>query len=178
MPTPQTKQELIQAIGESYAELMEVINQCDASVLEADFLPSASKAKCSTFSQGSNMRDLLVHAYEWQRLQVEFVANIRKGTPRDFIPEPYRKNYKEMDQVNWEKHQSTPFAKAKKLLEDSHKEVFELVDTFTDEELFGKKVFKVTYTTTMAAYFLSVTVSPYTQMTKKLKSHIRAMKKK
>jgi hypothetical protein len=48
-----------------------------------------------------------------------------------------------------------------------------LVESFTDEELFAKGVFKCTYTTTMAAYFESVTTSSYGQAVKLLKAHLK-----
>lgn len=176
MAYPQDKQSLLQAAQEGYQLLMEALKTADPKVMEANFLPKATKAKCSTFEQGENMRDILVHIYEWQRLQVAFVENIRKGDPKDFIPDPYRKNYKEMDAANWEKHQHTSFHEAVALLERSHPEIISLLDSFSEEELFGKKVFKVTYTTTMAAYFVSVTVSPYGQALKRLKAHLKSMK--
>lgn len=176
MPQPQDKASLIQQAQQNYLTLMNLINDTDASRLEAQFQPLPPSAKCTTFAQGNNLRDLLVHAYEWQQLQSAFVANIRNGQPQDFIPDPYRKNYKEMDQANWQRHQSTPLDKSIALLQGSHKEMIDLMETFTQDQLFEKKVFKVTYTTTMAAYFISVTISPYTQILKRLKSHLRNCK--
>lgn len=158
--------------------MMDALKNADKSALKTNFLPKETKAKCTTFEQGENMRDVLTHIYEWQLLQVAFVENIRKGEPKDFIPDPYRKNYKEMDEVNRLRHQSTSFDKAVSLLQETHPKMIALMESFTDEELFGKKVFKVTYTTTMAAYFVSVTLSPYSQALKRLKSHLRSLKKK
>lgn len=178
MPQPQDKNALIAAVNDSFAALKDLVRQTDMAVLESSFVPTDSKSKCTTFAQGDNLRDLLMHAYEWQRLQSDFVSNIRKGTPKDFIPEPYRKNYKEMDAVNFEKDKSVPLDQALALLDKSHGEMVALIESFSESELFEKKVFKVTYTTTMAAYFLSVTVSPYTQTLKRLKTHIRSMKMK
>lgn len=178
MPQPQDKQSLIAQATEGYNTLMEALNTADRQDLEAAFLPKEGKAKCTTFEQGENMRDVLTHIYEWQLLQIAFVENIRKGEPKDFIPDPYRKNYKEMDEANRQRHQSTGFQQALDLLAESHPKMIALIESFTEEELFGKKVFKVTYTTTMAAYFISVTLSPYSQALKRLKSHLRSLKKK
>ena len=177
MPQPQDKQSLIASAQSDYEALIGAIETADAEALSTPFLPSDKPAKCTTFQQGNDVKDLLVHALEWQRLQSAFVANIRKGEPRDFIPEPYRKNYKEMDQVNFEKHRSTSLESAIAMLKESHVEMMRLIESFSEEELFGKKVFRVTYTTTMAAYFMSVTCQPYTQSLKKLKSHLRDIKK-
>lgn len=173
---PTDKISLKEAASEGYSRLMDILLTADHASLESNFLPPAKLAKCTTFAQGENVRDLLTHIYEWQRLQVAFVDNIRKGTPKDFIPDPYRRNYKEMDEVNRLKHQSTSLQQAIEMLQKSHAEIMELIDTFSEEELFGRKVFKVTYTTTMAAYFLSVTSSPYSQSLKRIKSHLKSMK--
>ena len=50
-------------------------------------------------------------------------------------------------------------------------EMLSLADSFSEEELFTKGYYKNTYTTTMAAYFVSVTTSPYGQAVKLLKTH-------
>lgn len=178
MAQPTDKISLISMAQEGYDTLMQALTEADQQSLETPFLPQDSKGKCTTFQQGENMRDVLTHIYEWQRLQAAFVDNIRRGEPKDFIPDPYRKNYKEMDEVNRQKHQSTTLSQAIDMLQKSHPEMIQLIESFTDEELFGKKVFKVTYTTTMAAYFASVTTSPYSQALKRLKSHLRSLKKK
>lgn len=165
-------------IQSKYEDYKSLLSSASHEVLEMPFAPLPASTKCATFAQGENLRDLLTHAWEWQRLQVAFVENIRNGNPKDFIPDPYRKDYKEMDRVNWEKHQQTSLDEAIAMLDKSHQEMLALVDTFTDEELFNKKVFKVTYTTTMGAYFMSVTISPYTQIVKRLKPHIKKNSKK
>lgn len=176
MPQPQDKTSLLDSAQALFAELQTLWQNTVLSILETDFLPRTTKAKCTTFEQGDNMRDVLMHIYEWQRLQIAFVDNIRKGEPKDFIPDPYRKNYKEMDEVNRLNDQKYSASEAMEMLRQSHEEIVALAESFTEDELFGKKVFKVTYTTTMAAYFMSVTTSPYSQAIKRLKSHIRSMK--
>ena len=76
-----------------------------------------------------------------------------------------------MDKMLVEKHQGTTFGQAQDLLKQTHEEMLQLADSFTDEELFGKGYYRCTYTTTMAAYFASVTTSPYGQAAKLLKTH-------
>ena len=76
-----------------------------------------------------------------------------------------------------EKHQGTTFDQAQKLLSQTHQEMMQLAESFTEEELFGKGYFRCTYTTTMAAYFASVTSSPYGQATKLLKTHLKNLSK-
>lgn len=158
---------------EGYAKLNEQIDKMDAGTAAATFKFTDNKKKCGVrWAYDRCLRDILTHLYEWQVLMRVFVENIREGHPRDYLPGNYRKNYHEMDKMLVKKHQGTSLDTAVGLLEQTHQEMISLADSFTDEELFGKGVFKNTYTTTMAAYFESVTTSPYNQATKLLKMHI------
>jgi hypothetical protein len=82
-----------------------------------------------------------------------------------------------MDKMLVEKHQTTPLNEADRLLRHSQEEMLSLADGFTEEELFTKGFYKNTYTTTMAAYFVSVTTSPYGQAVKLLKTHQKNCRK-
>lgn len=172
MAKPKNKEELIASMQEGYAKLNEQIDKLSAEVAAAPFTFAADPKKCGVrWTYDRCMRDLLTHLYEWQVLMRVFVGNIREGHPKDYLPEEYRKNYHEMDKMLVEKHQGTSLEEAKKLLEQTHQEMVSLAESFTDEELMEKGVFKNTYTTTMAAYFESVTTSPYAQAAKLLKTH-------
>ncbi len=172
MANPTTKLELKASMQEGYAKLIEQIGKMSADEVNAPFNFTADPKKCGVRWQYERcLRDLLVHLYEWQVLMRIFVQNIREGHPKDYLPDAYRKNYHEMDKMIVEKHQCTSLEEAKELLAQTHQEMLNLTDGFTDEELFGKGIFKCTYTTTMAAYFVSVTTSPYSQAVKLLKTH-------
>ncbi len=177
MAAPTTKQELLAAMSDSFSKLNEQIGKMTAAQLEAPFQFASDPKKCGArWIYDKCARDLLIHLYEWQVLMRDFVNNIRNSQQRDYLPDEYRKNYHEMDKMLVEKHQGTSFAQAQQLLSQTHEEMLQLASSFTDEELFGKGVFKCTYTTTMAAYFASVTTSPYGQATKLLKTHLKSLK--
>ena len=176
MPNPTTKQELLAAMTDSYAQLNEQIAKMSAEDASTPFTFAADPKKCVVRWQSDRcLRDLLIHLREWQLLMSTFVKNIREGHPKDYLPDEYRRNYHEMDKMLIEKHQSTTLEEAKALLQQSHEEMLRLAGNFTEEELFTKGYYKVTYTTSMAAYFLSVT--PYGQAVKILKTHKKSMKK-
>lgn len=178
MAAPKTKQELLAAMADSYTKLNEQIWKMNSSEIEAPFQFASDPKKCGArWIYDQCPRDLLIHLYEWQVLMREFVNNIRNGQQRDYLPDEYRKNYHEMDKMLVEKHQSTTFDQAQKLLSQTHQEMMQLAESFTEEELFGKGYFRCTYTTTMAAYFASVTSSPYGQATKLLKTHLKNLSK-
>ena len=174
MAKPKNKEELIASMQEGYAKLNDQIDKMSAEIAAASFSFAADPKKCGVrWTYDRCLRDLLTHLYEWQVLMRVFVGNIREGHPKDYLPDEYRKNYHEMDKMLVEKHQGTSLEEAKKLLEQTHQEMVSLAESFTDEELMEKGVFKNTYTTTMAAYFESVTTSPYAQAAKLLKTHCK-----
>ena len=178
MPNPSNKQELLAAMADGYAKLNEQISKMSEEAILAPFDFAADPKKCGVRWQYDRcLRDLLIHLHEWQVLMREFVNNIREGHPRDYLPDEYRKNYHEMDKMLVEKHQNTPLEEAKRLLQETHEEMLNLAESFTEEELFTKGYYKNTYTTDMAAYFVSVTSSPYGQAVKLLKTHQKNFKK-
>ena len=172
MPKPTNKKELISAMQDGYTKLMEQINKLSPETAAAPFSFTTDPKKCGVrWVNDRCLRDLLTHLYEWQVLMRVYVQNIREGHQRDYLPDEYRKNYHEMDKMLVEKHQGTSLDEAKKLLAQTHQEMLDLAESFDDEQLFSRGIFKCTYTTTMAAYFESVTTSPYSQAVKLLKTH-------
>lgn len=97
---------------------------------------------------------------------------IEGGNNTTFIPAPYNwKTYGEMNVEFWNKHQKTTLAEAKSMLQKSHTEVMQLMEHFSNEELFSKGVYKWVGGSTLGSYFISVTASHYDWAMKKLKAH-------
>ena len=88
------------------------------------------------------------------------------------------KTYGQMNVGFWEKHQSTPYDKAKEMLLDSHDKVIVLIESFSNDELFEKKHFPWTGTTNIGAYCVSTTSSHYDWAIKKIKLHIKTYRAK
>ena len=117
---------------------------------------------------------MLIHLYEWQQLLLNWVQSNLNGNKKDFLPEPYNwKTYGEMNIELWRKHQHTKLSNAKELLEETHKAVLEMIQPFSDDELFTKQFFNWTGTTTLGSYCVSASASHYDWAIKKLKAHIK-----
>ena len=130
------------------------------------------KKKEAHWRRDKNLRDILIHLYEWHRLLLNWVGANQKGESRPFIPMPYNwKTYGKMNVEFWRKHQDTTLEDAKELLKKSHEEVMKLAETFSNEELFSKGVYKWVGGSTLGSYFVSTTVSHYDWAMKKLKAH-------
>lgn len=178
MANPKNKQELLASMTDGYAKLCDQIAKMSDKEKLAPFDFTADPKKCGVrWQYDRSLRDLLIHLHEWQVLMRDFVQNIREGHPRDYLPDEYRRNYHEMDKMLVEKHQGTPLEQASHLLQQTQEEMLNLAESFSEEELFTKGYYKNTYTTTMAAYFVSVTTSPYGQAVKLLKTHQKNCRK-
>ena len=171
MARPTTKETLAIIAQEKFDKMWSIIDKMSRTQQEAPFSPEmASAGKETHWARDKNLRDVLVHLYEWHQLLLAWVKANTNGEKRDFLPQPYNwRNYPDMNVAFWEKHQATTLPKAKGLLKDSHAEVMELLDHFSQEELFSKQSFSWTGTTTLGAYFISATASHYDWAIKKLK---------
>ena len=103
---------------------------------------------------------------------METILEVKNGVEKSFLPAPYNwRSYGEMNVAFWQKHQQTPLEKAIKLLHQSQEKVLTLAETFTNEELFSKSVYKWVGGSTLGSYFVSCTSSHYDWAMKKLKAH-------
>ena len=167
MPRPTTKEQLIQIGNDNFDKLFVLI----------DSMSKEEQEKLFSFEdRDKNIRDVLVHLYEWHQLLLNWVHSNQAGNTVNFLPEPYNwKTYPQMNIGFWEKHQNTPLEKAVELLVKSHSEVMKLIDTFSDEQLFTKKYFTWTGSTNLGSYCVSATSSHYDWAMKKIKNHKKSL---
>ena len=166
MARPTTKQDLITVANGEFDKLWKLI----------DSLPEEKQNATFAFEdRDRNVRDVLIHLYEWHQLLLKWIRSNHTGDKANFLPEPYNwKTYPQMNVEFWKQHQSTPLEKAKTNLKASHSEVMELIAIFSDEELFKKKHFTWTGTTNLGSYCISATSSHYDWAIKKIKQHSKS----
>jgi hypothetical protein len=168
MPRATTKAELKEAAKNNFEKMFALIEAMSDEQKQQEF---------AFEGRDRNVRDVLVHLYEWHQLLLHWVRANVAGERRDFLPAPYNwKTYPQMNVEFWEKHQGrTSLEQARTMLEKSHAEVLELIDGFSDEELFAKKYFPWTGTTSLGSYAVSATASHYDWAMKKLKEHKKTL---
>jgi hypothetical protein len=167
MARPTTKEQLIQNSEDNFHQLFALINSMTREEQEKSF---------SFEDRDRNIRDVLVHLYEWHHLLLNWVHFNRAGNKINFLPEPYNwKTYPQMNIGFWEKHQNTPLEKAEELLKGSHSETMKLIDSFSNEQLFTNKHFPWTGTTSLGSYCVSATSSHYDWGMKKIKKHKKSL---
>ena len=161
MARPNTKQDLLIAANSQFEKLGKLIDSIPEENRQASF---------SIEDRDKNLRDVLIHLYEWHQLLLKWIQSNRVGDPVNFLPDPYNwKTYPQMNVEFWEKHQKTPLDQAETLLKESHSNVIKEIESFTDEELFAKKHFPWTGTTSLGSYCVSATSSHYDWALKKLR---------
>ena len=173
MARPQTKENLMIAAKENFEKLNTLISKMSDKELTTPFdFSKDEKKKEAHWKRDKNLRDILIHLYEWHQLILNWVESNQKGEVKPFLPEPYNwRTYGDMNVEFWKKHQNTSLEDATRALEKSHKDVLELAEKFTNEELFSKNIYKWVGGSTLGSYFVSATSSHYDWAMKKLKAH-------
>ena len=164
MSRPTTKEELLSASKEKHAQLISLIQGFTAEE-QVNTFPFEDRDR--------NLRDILIHLYEWQQLLLNLVqSNHVDGVSTPFFPAPYTmRTTPELNQKFWESHQQTTFIQAMTLFETSHTQVMTVINEFSNEELFIKKFFTWTGSTSLGSYCVSATSSHYDWAIKKIRKY-------
>ncbi|NUN08854.1 MAG: ClbS/DfsB family four-helix bundle protein [Ignavibacteriaceae bacterium] len=153
MPRPTTKEELIDLSRKNFDKLN-------------TFIDSLSPAQqISEFPKGTmnrNVRDVLAHLHHWHLLMAGWYESGMKGGKPDMPAKGYTwKTLPELNLKIWEEYSGAELKKVRKLFEKSYGDIRELIVKHTNDELFEKKKYKWTGTTSLGAYFVSSTSSHY-----------------
>lgn len=168
MSRPTTKPDLIEAANKQFDKLWKLIDTMSKEEQNETFLFE---------DRDKNLRDILIHLYEWHQLLLNWVTSNQNGDSRPFLPEPYNwRTYPQMNVGFWEKHQNTPYNDSIKMVKESHLSVMKLIETFSNDELFMKNQFSWTGNSTLGSYCVSATSSHYDWAKKKIKKHIKTYK--
>lgn len=153
MPKPKTKDELIDASEANFKRLNNLIDSYPPQI------------QTSTFPTGTlnrNIRDVLAHLHHWHKMMCEWYHVGLRGEKPAMPSTNY--SWKDTPKLNIdikEKYDSISFNEARELLSESHEEVMVLIKGHTNEELFAKKRYRWTGSTSVGAYFIANTSSHY-----------------
>ncbi|MDE7203065.1 MAG: ClbS/DfsB family four-helix bundle protein, partial [Lachnospiraceae bacterium] len=163
MARPTTKADLMEAANSNFESLKEFIASMTEQELATPFdFSKDEKKKEAHWQRDKNLRDILIHLYEWHSLTLEWVRANQKGDAKPFLPKPYNwKTYGQMNVFFWKKHQNTSLEEAKEMLEKSHQEIMQLAEGFSNDELFAKGVFDWVGGSALVSYFVSNTSRHY-----------------
>lgn len=171
MGRPTTKKDLIEAANSNFEKLWQLIGSMTEQTQNTAFdFSDDIKKKEAHWQRDKNLRDVLIHLYEWHQLLLNWIKLNMAGNKENFLPRPYNwKTYGEMNIEFWEKHQNTSLEEATDKVKESHKAVLDSIQAFSNEALFSKQFFNWTGTTTLGSYCVSATSSHYEWAIKKVK---------
>lgn len=176
MPRARNKEDLLQFSEENYSKLLKMISAMSENQMstEFDFSDDAGK-KEAHWGRDKNVRDVLIHLYEWHQLLIKFVEhNTAQESKIAFLATRVFLENLWCNECNAvEASSGNRPGNAKKMLAESHRKVMEMAAGFTNEELFTKKYYNWTGTTDLGAYFVSTCSSHYEWAIKKIKAHCK-----
>jgi len=153
MPRPKNKPELLELSKKNFERLLDFINEMDMSEQTRAFPPGA---------MNRNIRDVLMHLHHWHLMVQDWYRVGMSGEKPDIPAKGYTwKTTPELNRWIWEKYLQTSLEAAKESFQQSYQQIRALIEKHTDEELFTKKKYKWTGTTSLGAYFVSVSSSHY-----------------
>src|SRR5690606_26802139 len=122
-----------------------MLNAISIEVVDKPFLFNVDGRKENHWKRDNNLRDVIVHLYEWHQLLIDWVKSNMSNAKQPFLPAPYNwKTYGDLNVEFWKKHQNTSYNQAFNLILHSHEDVMKMIDSFSSDELFEKNRFKWT----------------------------------
>ena len=166
MPRPTTRRALLEASAENRRRLDELVDSLGPEAREAEF-GFEDRDRC--------VRDVLGHLDAWNEMMLGWYAEGMAGR-RPAVPAPGHTwaTLPALNQEIWRRCQAHDLASTRARLDASTAQVWELIATHSDEDLFTKRRYPWTGTTSLGAYLVSCTSSHDEWAIKKLRRHLRA----
>ncbi len=161
MPRPKTKTELLELSQTNFDRLNYFIDNLSEAQRNAEF-PAGTLNR--------NISDVLTHLHHWHLLLLQWYQTGMAGEKPAMPAEGYTwKTLPDFNKMIHAKYVGTPLNKARSMFGDSYDRVRSLIEKHTNEELFEKKRYPWTGTTSLGAYLISATSSHYDWALKLLK---------
>ncbi len=165
MARPNNKEELLKQSKSNYLQLL-------------DFIHSLSPKKLNTkFPEGylnRNIRDVLAHLHEWHLMMISWYKVGMNGEKPDIPAKGYTwKTTPDLNREIWKKYRETKLEEVMDMLSSSFQDIQNLIEAHTDEDLFEKKRYKWTRSTSLGAYLVSASSSHYDWALKLIKKCLK-----
>lgn len=163
MPRPTTKEALLAASDLAYDALLALVDDLPAGAAEATF----------TFEdRDHNVRDVLGHLHAWHVMMLGWYAEGMAGN-RPAIPAPGH-TWATLPALNaeiWQDCQANDLTATRAALDHTHGTLWKIASDHTDAELFTKRLYPWTGSTSLGAYLVSSMPSHYEWAAKKIRRH-------
>jgi hypothetical protein len=153
MPRPKSKSELLALSQKNYENLIGFINSLNDTEQRNEF-PEGTMNR--------NIRDVLAHLHHWHLMLSNWYEVGMRGEKPEMPSTGHTwKTVPELNRKIWQHYSKTDLEEIKQKLLHSHQELTQLIEKHSNEELFEKKRYKWTGSTSLGAYLISATSSHY-----------------
>ena len=164
MPRPQSKIELLELSQKNFERLQTLIQSIPENKRTEDF---------SQPTLNRNIRDVLGHLHEWHLMMLAWYKIGMNGEKPSMPAEGYTwKTVGDLNKKIWEKYRETSLNQIQGMIGKSFVEVQKIIKKHTNEELFTKKKYPWTGSTSLGSYLISNTSSHYDWAYKMIKKGI------
>jgi len=153
MPRPKTKRQLLDLSKDNYLKLTNTVDGLSPEHQQQEF-------PIGTLNR--NIRDVLSHLHHWHTLMIGWEAVAVVGKKPTMPAAGY--SWRTVPLLNiWinEQYRETSLNTARQQLDESYLVVRQLIEKYSEEELFTKKHFNWTGSTNLASYLISASSSHY-----------------
>ena len=164
MPRPTAKKELLELSELNLNKLLDFIDALPDEIKTRTFKNDELNDRDKTVS------DVICHLHEWHLMMMNWYKVGMSGKKPAIPAEDV--TWQTLPVLNrriWEKYKGTELKKAISQLKKSHRDLMALAEKHNDDELFTKKKFKWTGTTSLGAYLISSLSSHYDWALKTIK---------
>jgi len=165
MPKPTSKKELQESSQTNYKNLLVLVGSLSREDVNKEFIKG---------TLNRNVRDVLTHLHHWHLMLLKWHEDGTKGEKPKMPAEGYTwKTLPDLNRKIWNDYQDVAIDEAKKMLDNSYLKIQGIIDSHTDEELFEKKRYKWTGSTSLGVYLISNTSSHYDWAYKRIKKSLK-----
>ncbi len=165
MPRPANKADLLDAAGLEFERLWNVV----------DTVPHADRETPGACGEWS-VKDLLAHLHAWHQMALRWEEEGSRGEkpaiPADgftFAETPA------LNQAIYERHRNDAWGEVVLGLKRTHEALLTDIGSYGDEDLFTKKRFPWTRSTSVGAYMVSATSSHYAWASKLIRTYVKSL---
>lgn len=153
MSRPKNKTELLDLSQQNYQKLMDFVDKLSTEQQQAEFVPGI---------MNRNIRDVLAHLHHWHLMMLDWYTVGMAGDKPDMPAKGYTwKTTPELNRTIWEKYNVVGLTKIRHDFADSFAQLQTIIQSHSNEELFTKKLYKWTGSTSLGSYLVSATSSHY-----------------
>jgi len=164
MTKPSSKIELQDLCQSKFLQLIKLIDEMSEKSRSSDF---------KTESLNRNIRDVLAHLHAWHLLFLDWYTTGMQGAKPDMPAKSF--TWRTMPALNvkiWKDGQQLTLNDALVKLKRSHLDLRNIIEKHSEEELFTKKRYAWTGSTSLGVYIISNTSSHYQWAIKLIKKSI------